>query len=145
MSNFTLEPVLRHRKLTEENLQKELAVLNKLLLAEQLKLKDHRKNRSALLGQLEQKQSHGVAISEISLYVRFIEQLSGNMTKQEETVRIVQEQVDNKRQELIEVTKKKKILERLKEKTLRAYEQILRKKEEDFLNEVGINQFNRGV
>ncbi|MDY6986681.1 MAG: flagellar export protein FliJ [Thermodesulfobacteriota bacterium] len=145
MSKFTLEPLLRHRKLTEENLQKELAVLNKVLLAEQQKLKDHSKNRIALLGELEQKQSHGVAISEISLYVRFIEELSGNMTKQEETVRIVQEQVDNKRQELIEATKKKKILERLKEKTLRAYEHVLRKKEEDFLNEVGINQFNRGV
>jgi len=129
----------------EENLQRELAVLKELLLVEQQKLKDYKNNRSALLGELEQKQSHGVAISEISLYVRFIEQLSGNMTKQEETVRIVQEQVDKKRQDLIEATKKKKILERLKEKALRAYEQLLRKKEEDFLNEVGINQFNRGV
>jgi len=144
MSNFTLEPVLRHRKLLEENLQRELAVLKKLLLAAQQKLKDYRNHTNELLGELEQKQDKGAAISEISLYVRFIEQLSLHMTKQEETVRIIQEQVDNKRQDLLEATKKKQILERLKEKALRAYQQLLRKREEDFLNEVGINQFNRG-
>ncbi|MDY6949914.1 MAG: flagellar export protein FliJ [Thermodesulfobacteriota bacterium] len=145
MSNFTLEPVLRHRKLMEENLQKELSVLNKLLLAEQQKLKDYRDERTALVEELEKKQGKGLAVSEVSLYVRFIELLSGNVTKQKETVRIVQEQVEKKREDLIEATKKKKILERLKDKALRTYEQVLRKKEEKFLNEVGINQFNRGV
>ena len=41
--------------------------------------------------------------------------------------------------------KKRKILEKLKTKGLKEYQQMMRKKEQDFMNEIAVNQNNRKI
>jgi flagellar FliJ protein len=126
----------------EETLQKDLAVFKKLLAGERKRLWDFKKSRNKLLGELHEKQKKHITISEIILYLSFIEQLSKNLEKQEERVLDAEKKVDTKREDLIEAMKKRKTVEKLKEKGLKAYRQDLLKKEMNFLNEVAINGFS---
>ncbi|MBW1702549.1 MAG: flagellar export protein FliJ [Deltaproteobacteria bacterium] len=143
MYKFNLEPVLNQRKFVEENLQKELAVLKKLLAGEKKMLATFKSEENEVLGELQQRKEESITISDILLYVSFIEQLSRDIEKQEERVLDAEKRFDQKREDVIEAMKKRKILEKLKEKRLKLYQQKVIKNERDFLNEVGINMFNR--
>ena len=142
MYNFNLEPVLKNRKLVEENLQKELAVLKLLLVNERERLQTYKESRSKFLVELQRKQEQGTTISDVFLYLPFIEQLSKDIEKQNKTVSDLENDVEQKRQDLVEATKKKKTLEKLKDKVLKAFKQEMIKKEQEFLNEVAVNRFN---
>ena len=145
MYNFNLESVLTHRKLVEENLQKELAVLRLSLVDEMVKLRNYKESRSKFLEELKQKQEEGITISDVFLYLSFIEQLSKDIEKQKKNVLELENDVEQKRQDLVEATKKKKTLEKLKDKGLKAYKQEMTKDEQEFMNEVAVNRFNRRI
>jgi flagellar FliJ protein len=139
----SLEPVLKHRKRIEENLQKELAGLEKSLAVEKQKLLGYRSSIRELSAELKQRQKKGLPISDISLYLGFLRQLSMNITAQEKNVSEVGTRVELKRHDLIEATKRKKTLEKLKEKQMRAHKEALQKKDQAFLDEMGIHHFNK--
>ena len=69
--------------------------------------------------------------------------MSKNIERQEERVRTAEKLVRQKREDLVEATKRKKVLEKVKEKALEAYNQTLGRKEQNFLDEMGICGFNR--
>jgi flagellar FliJ protein len=143
MYKSTLEPVLRHRKMVEENLQRELAVLKKSLTAERLKLRMDRNRKNECIAELRQREKEGTSVSDILLYMPFIKQMSKNIERQEERVTTAEKLVQQKREDLVQAAKKKKTLEKVKEKDLRAYREAMARKEQHFLDEMGISGFNR--
>ena len=142
MYRFNLEPLLNHRRYLEEVLQKDLAGLKIRLEAEKGKLWALRQKRRKTVLQLQEKQTAGRPASEIKLYIDFIEQLSKEMEAQRRNVLEAKRNFNLKRQDLVAAMKKKKILERLKEKGLQAYEQEQIKKERNLMDEVAGHQFN---
>ena len=145
MYKYNLEPVLNHRKITEENRQKKLAESKRFLAREKKRLWQLRQSKKRLLMELKDKQQQNISVSEIVLYLSFIEQLSKDYESQEERVQVAEHQVDRKREDLVEAMKKRKAMEKLKEKGLKAYMKMSSKREQDFLNEVAIDQYNRKV
>jgi flagellar FliJ protein len=143
MYKFTLEPVLNHRKIIEEELQKELADLKRRLVDEKRKLETYERAKSRSLAELQQKQEEGITAPEILLYESFIERLSRDLDKQKERVLGAEQKVDQKLEDLVAATKRRKTLDKLKEKGLEKYRRELLKNEQDFLNEVAVNRFNR--
>jgi flagellar FliJ protein len=93
--------------------------------------------------QLQEKQIDGRPASEIKLYVDFVEQLSKEMETQRQKVLEAERNFSIKRLDLVAAMKKRKILDRLKEKGLQAYEQEQLKKERSFMDEVAGHQFNQ--
>ncbi len=73
---FNLEPVLNHRRLIEETLQKDLAILKISLIDENERLITYEDSRVNLLEELQQIQKEGTTTSDILLYLPFIEQVS---------------------------------------------------------------------
>ena len=142
MYQFNLEPLLNHRRYLEEVLQKELADLKIRLDAETGKLWALREKKRKTVLQLEEKQTDGRSASEIKLYVDFLEQLLKKVEAQRKKVLEAERLFSLKRQDLVTAMKKRKILERLKEKGLQAYEQEQLKKERNFMDEVAGRQFN---
>ncbi len=142
---FNLEPVLNHRRLVEETLQKDLAILKISLIDENEKLITYEESRVKLLGELQQIQKEVTTTSDILLYLPFIEQVSKDIERQKKRVLELENKVEQNRKELLEATKKKKALQKLKEKAFKAYNQKLIKNEQDFLNEVSVTQFNRRI
>lgn len=142
---FNLESVLKHRRLVEESLQKDLAILKISLIDENERLITYEDSRVKLLEELQQIQKKGTTTSDVLLYLPFIEQVSKDIDRQKERVLKLEKQVEQNRKDLLEATKKKKALQKLKEKAFKAYNQKLIKNEQDFLNEVSVSQFNRGI
>ena len=143
MYKFSLESVLNHRSFTVENLQKELAILEKILSGEKRKLRSYKKAKYEFLSELQKKEEEGVTISEIVLYSSFVERLSMDIIEQRERIVEAVRKVDLKRDDLIEAMKKMKMLDKLKEKERKAYRQEVMKKEQRFLDEVATNRFTR--
>jgi flagellar FliJ protein len=141
MYRFNLEPLLNHRRYQEEILQKELAGLKTRLAAEKNQLRVLKKKKRRYLGQLQLKQQSGRPVSEIKLYLHFVDHLSEKMDAQNQRVLRAEKGFNLKRQDLIEAMKKRKTLEKLKEKGVQAHQQKMLKKERDFMDEVAGNQF----
>jgi flagellar FliJ protein len=143
MYEFNLEPLLNHRRYQVEVLQKELADLKIRLDAEKDKLWRLRQKKRKTVLLLQEKQTDGRPAAEIKLYIDFVEQLSKKMQAQKQNVKEAERNYSLKRQDLVAAMKKRKILDRLKEKGLQAYEQEQLKKERNFMDEVAARQFNQ--
>ena len=143
MYQFNLESLLNHRRYQVEVLQKELADLKIRLDAEKNKLWVLRQKKRKTVLQLQKKQTGGSPASEIKLFVDFVEQLSKEMETQRQKVLEAERNFSLKRLDLVAAMKKRKILDRLKEKGLQAYEQEQLKKERSFMDEVAGHQFNQ--
>jgi len=141
MYQFNLEPLLNHRRYQEEVLQKELADLKIRLAAEKEKLGALRQKKRKTIQQLHKKQSNGRPASEIKLYVDFIDRLSKETEAQRQKVLEAERNFNRKRLDLIAAMKKRKTLDRLKEKGLQAYEHNRLKKERYFMDEIAAHQF----
>ena len=93
--------------------------------------------------ELRFKQQKSISVSESLIYIRFIDRLSRRLDTQNERVSETEESLDQKRKELLEALKKKKILERLNEKGIENYKRNALKRESNFLNEMASVRFNR--
>jgi flagellar FliJ protein len=143
MYKFPLGAVLKHRKFLEDNLQKELGVLKRLLVDDKKKLSDIKNTKRKYSKELKFKQQKSITVSDSLLYIRFIDRLSKRLDMQNDRVLQSEQNVDEKREELLEALKKKKVLERLKEKGIETYKQNGLKKERIFLNEMASVRFRR--
>ena len=141
MFQFKLEPLLNHRRYQEEILQKELADLKKRLQAEQHQLRNLRTKKRRNVQLLTARQRKSRPASELKLYVDYIDHLTVELTVQAERVMEAQRRFDAKRRELMAAMKKRKVLEKLKEKGQRAYEQTQLKKERAVLDDVAGHQY----
>jgi len=142
MYKFPLGAVLKHRKFLEENLQKELGLLKRVLVDERKKFAGFKKARKEFSGELQKKRKKGITISETLLYVRYNEQLSRQLDKQKERILEAEKDVDKKREDLIGAMKNRKVLEKLKEKGWETYRRNLMKKELNFMDEMASVRFD---
>lgn len=143
MYKFQLNSLLNHRKFIEDALQKDLAVLKKILAKERKKLLDYKETENRLKVELQHKRKVSITSSENLLYINYFYRLSKDLNIQKEKVLKAERAFGQKRNELIEAMKNRKMLDKLKEKRLKSYIRELEKTELDFLNEVAINRFNR--
>ena len=141
MYKFNLEPLLNHRRYQEEILQKELAHLKKRLTAEKQKLRDIKKKRRKYLRQLQHKQKESRPVSEIKLYLDFVDRLSEDLEAQNQRVVKAERRFNRKRQDLVLAMKRRKTLEKLKENGWQAHQHKILKKEREFMDEVSTHQF----
>jgi len=143
MYKFSLEPVLKYRKLLEEDIQKDFAVLKRQLLDEKVRLSNFEQVRDRFSGELQQKQVKSISVSDILLYTDYLQEVSKEIKKQSEKILEAEKRVDQKREELVGAMKNRKIIDRLREKGLKTHAQELSKKEQDLMNEVAVNIFNK--
>jgi flagellar protein FliJ len=143
MYKFPLQPVLNHRKLLEEDLQKKLALLRKIVVDEKQRLKTFKKTKNNLIGEMKQKQREGIAVSEMLMYLHFLDCLSRDLEKQKEVVLEVERRYEEGREGLIAAMKNRKILGRLKEKQEKVYKYNLIRTEQSFFDELSTNTFTR--
>lgn len=143
MYRFRLEALLNHRRHQQEVLQKQLADAQKKLANEQQKLRIIKREKQANAQLLRKKQKESNTVTDILIYVTFIEKLSKNIKNQHERVQEAGEMVTRKRNELMAAMKKRKALEKLKEKGWQAYQQRLMTNERKLMDEVASTRHAR--
>jgi flagellar FliJ protein len=136
MFKFRFETLLVTRRHAEEALQKELAEARRALENEQAALRDKKNRRRQCLQDLRQKQQQSFRTPDIHLYRPYLERLERNIDLQQKRVAGAELKVNQKRLALVEAVKRRKILEKLKEKDQHAHLKSLAARERKFMDEV---------
>lgn len=110
---------------------------------EKRKLESITKEKINCQQKLHQKQDDAKKINEIILCFNYLDKLSKDIDKQKRCLKEIEKEYEIKRSELIEAMKKRKTLDRLKEKEMKAFNYSEMKVEQDMMNEVAANQFIR--
>jgi len=143
MYRFKLEALLNHRRHQEEICQKELAQTERLLADEKGKLRRQKKEQRDNIQKLQAKQKKIVNVSDLILSVNYIQQLLKNIEDQKKCVREATKKVNQKLNELIIIVKKRKTLEKLKEKDWLAYQEKMMQNERKLMDEVASTRHAR--
>ena len=142
MYRFNLESLLNYRRYQEEILQKELADFKNLLVKLEQQLRQLVQARRKASLELHQRQKKGGTVCGLMMYFRYLDRLAADIEKQKRLVGQVRKQFEQKRRELLDIVKKRKTLEKLKEKGLKVFQQQQLKKERDLLDGVAATRFN---
>ena len=136
MYRFKLEALLSHRRHQEEACQKELAQARRRLTDEREKLERKKKEKQESLEKLQVKKKESKTVSDIMLYMNYIQQLSKDIEDQAMHVHKTAKLVDQKRHELVSIMQKHKTLKNLKYKEQQAYQQKLMQDERKIMDEL---------
>jgi len=136
MYRFKLEALLSHRRHQEEACQKELAQARRRLTDEREKLERKKKEKQESLEKLQVKKKESKTVSDIMLYMNYIQQLSKDIEDQAMHVHKTAKLVDQKRHELVSIMQKHKTLKNLKYKEQQAYQQKLMQDERKLMDEL---------
>ncbi|MFH1625486.1 MAG: flagellar export protein FliJ [Pseudomonadota bacterium] len=143
MPKSRFETILKHREWIEDKVQRELAEIKYSLKEEEQRLASYDQLRKDALRELHLRQRKGTFVSEVLLYFSFLNQLSMQIRRQKGIIDDIRSKFSKKLEELIEASKRKKIVMKIKEKELKELLMEELKKEQRFMDEIGITRYNR--
>ena len=143
MYKFSLDPLLHHRRLLEEQQQKELADLEAKRLVAERRLAAVDQARRRCDAAPDATAGMALNIGWLQMRVRYLERLAREEQICQQRLAAAVKAVSRKRAELLEIVKSRKILEKLKEKGLHDYQAATSRKEQAFLNEMAVTRFRR--
>jgi flagellar FliJ protein len=139
---FKLEALRRYRVFQEDERQKDLAEALRQrdqqaqILARLVDLRDRTEK------DLKARQKDGVTGPQLTMYSNYLNKLGSDIFSQNHKVAQAEKNLGDKREALLEAMQKRKTLDKLKEKGLKAYLDRLSREEEKFINEMAISRFN---
>ena len=143
MYRFKLQALLNHRYHQEEVCQKEMAEARRNLTDAQDKLRCLKKDKHINIQKLHVKQKARHNVSKVIIFINYINKLSNDIEAQIQRVAKASEKVNQKRHDLITIMKKRKTLEKLKEKGRLEFEQKMMQAERKFNDEVSVTRHIR--
>ncbi|WP_372679352.1 flagellar export protein FliJ [Desulfosarcina sp.] len=143
MYRFNMQTVLDHRQFVEDKLKKDLAEIRQQLMAVQQRMKMLERKEMDTHTALNQEQARGISSDQVVAYHAYLKRLSDRIARQGKLVSEIRERESKKQDAVLEAMKKRQILEKLKDQSLERYNQMLLKKEMNFIDEMAINQFVR--
>ena len=143
MYRFKLQVLLNHRRHQEEVSQKELAEAQRDLSDAQEKLKWLKNEKCENIQQLHTRQKEHHKASGILIFINYIQQLSKEIDAQMQRVRQASKTVSQKRGNLIAIMKRRKTLEKIKEKEWLEYKRNMMQAERKFNDEVAATRHIR--
>lgn len=143
MYTFKLQAVLDHRQFSEDNLKKELADIRQQVMAARQQLESLKREAMDTVAALKQEQANGLSSDQVVAYHAYLKRLSDCITRQQTVTGEMRERESEKQAELLEAMKKRQILEKLKDQGLDRYNQVMLKKEMNFIDEIAVNRFVR--
>lgn len=140
---FKLQAVLDYRKNIEEKVLNEFSEKKHELELEELKLHSIIKEWTNLIGELRKMQNKALPVGDIARYVAYIDQVKESENKQRMKIAQVAEQLEIKRIELIDAVRKSKIIEKLKQRHIKEYEDAERALEQKNSDEMAVLKYGR--
>ncbi len=114
--DFKLEPVLKYRKMVFDQVQEEFFSARKVLLEAINELENIQKEEEDHKNTLKKKQKGYIDVSNLVIHMRYLMHLNRMKKIKLEDVKNKENELNKVRENLIKVSKDKKILEKLKEK-----------------------------
>ena len=143
MYTFNMQTVLDHRQFIEDQLKKDLAEIRQQVMAAHQQLKLLKRKEMDTRTALKQEQAEGVSSDQVVAYHAYFKRLSDRIARQVTVISEIRDRESKKQDALLEAMKKRQILEKLKDQSLDRYNQMMLKKEMNFIDEVAINRYVR--
>ena len=140
---FRFDTILRLRKLRKELQQKVFATQQEKLINEQHKLNDIEKQQRNLIQKTLKRLSGYLDLESLKTSVNYSKKLKGDKEHQHEVVIGEEKHLEDKRKELVEAAKQRRIMERLYESDFREYMKHLDYEEVLFLDDIGASAYTR--
>ncbi len=143
MFKFALQPLLDFRRRIEEKALTEYAGQVRRFETEKERLERLRHEKSLLARRFSEMQQGVMKAGDVATLFAYLGRVSSEERGQEDVVRKAAEELEEKRQNLLEAVKKRKAIEVLRDRQHEAYRQALVRKELRRLDEFGIEQHKR--
>jgi flagellar protein FliJ len=140
---FKLQSVLDYRKNIEEKIHNDFSEKKRELEAEKLNLKSLVKERVDLIDELRKIHGRTVHAGDIARYVAYVEKIRDREKKQKEIIERIKDELELKRSELLEAVKKRKVMEKLKERHTDEYDSNMNALEQKNSDEMSVLKFGR--
>lgn len=140
---FELHQVLNYRTDLERLRKQEFAAARQDLDQASDKLEQQRTEAAALARDFAERNGQLNSVVELQLYADFFTRKREEIKQQQERVTALDRVLENRRDELVQATKDKKVLEALKEKKSQQFRQEMQRKERDFLDETAVQKKGR--
>jgi flagellar FliJ protein len=138
---FKLEALRRYRQHQEETLQKKMAKAQRHLETMMDRLSELLALRERTEEDLKQCQQQSATGQQMTMYLHFLKKLTKDIEQQQLIVAQQHQTCEQAREEVLNAMKKRKILEKLKEKEIQRYMRNLDQEEQKFINEMAINRY----
>ena len=145
MYRFNLQVVLNYRKRIEEGLQMELSRTQRELESAKQVFFAYQREKGYYEEELAKREAREVNIDESILYRDYLKGMNRKIKEQREIVAKAKIGVDKKQEELLIATKKRKVLEKVREKHMKEFMDDLERKERIFTDEMGIRRYKRSA
>jgi len=143
--SFKLQKVIDVKESIEKQKMMELAEAEREVKIEKEKLQKLLTKKQRYIELFTEKKENGpINASDANQFLRYIDKLRKDIEKQKERIEIKIKEAERRRNDLIEIVKDKKILEKLRENKLVDYKKDVIKQEQNFLDEVGAVKAARG-
>ena len=136
MFTFRFETLLTTRRHAEEALQKDLSDAKRALTAEQALLRESKDAHRRSLLDMARRREQAFHPPDLQLFGPYHERLARDIDLRLKRVAAAERQVQQKRRLLIEAVKRRKVLEKLREKDEREFRQNLSREERKFMDDV---------
>ncbi len=141
MFRFRLQPALNYRKQIEEQVMSEFADMKSRLEREKETLRSLKRRKADLISRLKKMGENKFRAADASIYFSYVDYIKCEERCQEEVICKGGEKLEEKRKELVDASKKRRILEIIKEKKLEEYMLSVSSREQKEMDEAGIVRF----
>jgi len=145
MYRFNLQVLLDYRKRIEEGLQIELSQVQRELEKEKQLLTAYQREKRYYEEELVRREEKEIDVSEALLYRDYLRGMRIRIKEQRDVVAKAKGDLDIKQNELLNATKKKKVLEKVKEKEWKRFKENLERKERTLIDEIGMRKYQRDM
>lgn len=138
---FKFETVLKVKEKKEEQLKRELFKLNALQYEQHQILEKIREEKTKTT---HDKSFESVTdIQSLIYFEQYLNLLRKQIDDTNKRIKELQDQINTKRDEVVQASKEKKTFERLKTHHLNEYNKIIISNEQKVLDEIAVNKYNR--
>ncbi len=138
---FKLEALRQYRSFQEETRQKEMAEAQRIRDREAGVLRELTDLRQQTENDLKSKQKESIMAPCLAMYSNYLNKLESDIFAQRYKLADAEKLLQKTREALLAAMQKRKTLEKLKEKGLKAHLENLNSEEEKFINEMAISRF----
>ncbi len=139
--NFRMEPLLKQRKHLEDEKQKILATAQKKIFQQQDELTGIETTRQTTCQSQIQKTEHEFSVAEMLIYSRYVHKLKKDSMVGGEMLKVLKQDENEKRKELMQAARERKKYEKLKEIQEEKYYKEINEEEKKESDEIALNIF----
>ena len=145
MYQFNLQVLLDYRRRIEERLEIELPHIKRTLEEKKQMLLTSQSEKQKVEQELVHREGKIIDVNEDLLYRDYFRGMREKIREQREGVENTKKECDAKREELLAATKKKKVLEKIKDNDLKNFLRETKRRERILIDEVGTRTYKRNV